>query len=190
VSDWLTSGLREVTLPSGHRVRGVLPTAERLIVQGTLPTELRAVAMRFAVGSVNPSELADKGETDILAQFLSFARVLAAEFVRDRWVDDGWVPTKLTPADLDNIDPADVDALQVICLRHRTPEQITAASLGQKVEEAGPVEALAEFRRDATSPADSPDGGTVEPPAVKAPRAKRPRPRVSGGRGAAPPPVG
>lgn len=179
VERWKTSGRKEVTLPSGWRVRGVMPSVESLVVRGLLPTDLQTVALKYATSGVQITDLASEAFRD----FTKFAREMAAAFVREVWDDEAqaWEPVSMSASDLSEIDPGDVDALEQIVLRQKTVDQITSGD----TEGAGPVADKAGFPGESAGPDPGQDGGEVrESPVSDAPdRRPRggPRPRRSRG---------
>lgn len=168
---WRSAGSVDVTLPSGFRVRGAIPPADEIIRRGVAPRAARAAALAVEAGGSDAGG-AD-ADQDATAKFLDTLRMLAARFVRAVWDDEDetWEPIILTAEDFDRdeFDRRDVEALIQIVSYQRSPDQITAASLGRPLEEAGPAEAWAGFRDDAGGDGDSQDGGAVRPSAVEGP---------------------
>lgn len=160
---WRNAGLKEVVLPSGHKVRGVLPTVEALAVHGGLPAELSAIALQFA--SPAGVQLTDVA-SDEFTRFMKFAREMAALFVRDLWDGENnkWEPVTLTAADFANgyFDPGDIDVLETIALRQGTPK------------EPSPVTAWAEFPQIPAGADDRPGGGEVRDAAIGDVKDQRP----------------
>ncbi len=193
---WARIGLQEVELPSGIKVRGVLPNAVDLATRGLLPGYLRNVVFSLAsAGEVKFSELSD----DEADRFRSLLRHMGARFVREVQGEDGeWEPVELTGDELDSgtFPREDIAALEVIAGRQRTPEQVTAVSqfsrglledeavLAITEKEAGDtVNGWAEFRDDGSRPGTEQDSGTVQPTSLDHAGDKRPRRRASRGRG-------
>jgi hypothetical protein len=125
LSSWQTAGLVEVGLPSGYRVRGVLPMLHTLTRADLLPTHLLEVALKGA----DPKWLAeadkDEGRAKRTREYMD---VLIASFPREVQAPgtDEWEPVSLTPADFATMDQADIDALEDLVFRLRTPEQVEA----------------------------------------------------------------
>lgn len=200
VEQWAHGGLVECDLPSGLRVRGKLASVQDLILARIVPQELLAKAMALQGKAV---EEFDEGER---VTWIEWQRVQAAAFVREAWNADteAWEPAVVTPTMLANgVPPEDVDALEDIVLRRRTPAQVTAGTrfLAGEIDEAelrrvmqeeagGTVNAWSAFRRDAGGAAVRPDGPDVERPSVEPPRDQRPRPRPRSRRRDRRPPAG
>lgn len=193
------AALTEVTLPSGSRVRGHLPTLGTLLRRNLLPRDLLSVAMKAAnpawlqaARAVDPNEGADA------ARYLA---VLVAAFPRHRWVGPGpddWEPWRITPDDLleDAVDEADIDAMENLVLRMMTPDQVSAASrviLGLDTEAAAAAgeevpAAIADwepFRGEPVGAARGADGGALghatQPAAGRRRRGGGVRPRRGAG---------
>jgi len=129
----LKSGRVEVTLPSGVRVRGFLPTLSALMRDRLLPNELYATAVKLADPKWIRQHASDP-DPEFQGEANDVLNHLAASFVREEW-DDGegaWVPVHLTGADLDGpeqtLEPGDADALIALALRFRTPAEISAVT--------------------------------------------------------------
>jgi hypothetical protein len=122
--------LTEVTLPSGARVRGHLPTLGTLLRRDLLPRDLLAIALKAA----NPAWLTATRALDPKdgAQAQAYLAVLVAAFPRERCEagSDDWRPWRITPDDLvnDAVDELDIDALENLVLRLVSPDELTAAS--------------------------------------------------------------
>jgi hypothetical protein len=168
----LRGGLKEVTLPSGRRFRGVLPSIGGLARAGALPSNLVNVAASFG------PDLFTKAARDpeLAARWTELVRLLIVRFAREECQDGEWKRADLKPADLDpyegTVDDADVDFLESIVLRARTPEEVNALfgdDPGPTVAEEAGTEALETFRGERRSPArraNSPSvGGDAKPPA-------------------------
>lgn len=127
-----SGGLTEVTLPSGARVRGHLPTLGTLLRRDLLPRNLLATALKAA----DPTWLTAARAVDpegAAADARAYLAILVAAFPRQRWVgpgEDDWTAWRITPEALtdDSLDELDVDVLENVVLRLVTPEEATAAS--------------------------------------------------------------
>jgi hypothetical protein len=191
LSSWAARGLREVLLPSGTEVRIRLPEAATLIRTGSLPSDLLAVASRFATVGV---QLEESSPEERLT-FLELTRHLVADALRQVKDDAGaWVDVHLAPADLDALElpPDDLRMLELVAQRRATPEVATASSralIAQRAaeslyneadlervkddpepdpvalvagEEAGDtVDGWAPFRGESEGPEPGEDGGAV-----------------------------
>lgn len=149
-STLLDRSLVEVTLPSGARVRGVLPTLGTLLRHELLPDDLLTAALKTADPSWLAAARAVGGEERNGA--IRYLAVLVAAFPREEFVDGAWQPVTVTAEDIlaGRLDEADVDAMENLCLRIATPDQFQP----QPVEEVQPgIPGWASFR-------DEPDGGT------------------------------
>ena len=124
-SGWTTAGLVEVTLPSGYRVKGVLPMLHTLLRADLLPTHLLEVALRGA----DPKWLAESTtDEDRAAKVREYMDVMIASFPRYVQAPDSeeWEPVTVKPENLPDMPQDDVDALEDIVFRLRTPEQLNA----------------------------------------------------------------
>lgn len=169
---WATAGLVEVTLPSGFRIRGVVPARDEILRRGVAPRAARHAVLQLE----QPGDPAGDADPDATSLFLATLRDMAAAFVRDVWdaASQEWIGVpRMTGEDLDRhaFDPRDIEALERIVTFAATPEQVTAESGGARpiAEEAGPAQAWAEFRDDAGGDRGGADGGAVLDPAVDAP---------------------
>ena len=183
----LKSGRVEVTLPSGVRVRGFLPTLSALMRDRLLPNELYATAVKLADPKWIKQHASDP-DAKFQAEANDVLNHLAASFVREEW-DDGegaWVPVHLTGADLDGpeqtLEPGDADALIALALRFRTPAEISVvAGLTERVDAstgAGEVPAAIPawepFRDEPGGAEAGEDGAGVQPaPKLVAPPGRR-----------------
>lgn len=124
VSAWLNSGITEVLLPSGNRIRGVLPSMRALQRRSLLDPTLTDAATHF-------------GDTEWVGD--DPARQQATQAVLDRLVavfprqscaadSDAWTDVALTAEDVAGLPDRDRDVLEDIVLRLRTPAQVTTAS--------------------------------------------------------------
>jgi hypothetical protein len=137
LDQWMNRGLRQVTLPTGTRLQIRIPSADFLLRSGTMPQELRAMAVKFASTGISLEELDDAA----IEQFLHMKNVLVAWSVRAIYTGDaeltdpvpnddpGWQPITLTVGQIENaeLDADDLGALASIAMRQQTPNQITAA---------------------------------------------------------------
>lgn len=125
----VSAGYREVLLPSGVRIRGVMPEARELVRRGLIRADLAAAVLV----AERKSDAGEPLSREDQVATIEAQRVEAASFVRQGWNDQtgAWEPLLLTAEDLNDggMDPRDVDALEDIVLYRRTPEQITASTL-------------------------------------------------------------
>ena len=152
---WKTAGLVEVQLPSGFKVRGVLPTVEMLLLRGSVPGTLTEIALRFATTGVNLTD----SDTETASKFMLFAREMAAGFVRDVWNDETseWEPVTITAADFDGtFDQLDIDALEDLALRQKS-----AAQISERIGGPGPIAAWTDFRGEVVGAGVGVDGSEV-----------------------------
>jgi hypothetical protein len=180
----LEGGLQTVTLPSGVRVRGVLPHVADLVRRRLIPQELM-VALIAAEAREQRGEPLTPEEHDARVQD---QYIEAAAFVRAVELEDGtWERVSLTADDLRNggMVPDDLESLIAIATGIRTPVQVDAESrleLGlmepaeaeaiREREAASTVTGWAGFRDNAGGDAPREDGGdvahdTVEPPPAR-----------------------
>lgn len=161
---WRSAGSVAVTLPSGFRVRMVVPPADEIIRQGLSPAAAMAAVMAVEAGAQ-----ADP-DNDAARVMLDKIRAIAARSVRAVWDDESgdWEPVALSFEDLADgeFDHRDVEALEAIAGHRATPAEVTARSTGEAVEEAGSAEAWARFRDDGRSVGDGEGGGAVVLPAI------------------------
>jgi hypothetical protein len=161
---WLQSGIVEVLLPSGAQVRLVRPSLRHLIRYGILPSRLHEPALRAA----DKDWLTEAGHQDerqvLIGEFMSFLVATSIRAVRD---GDEWVPVRMDPDAVPDVDQADLDALEDIVLRDRTPAEVTARSrrlLGlppdDEPDEEVSVSALEDFRGE---PGGAEGGADSEP---------------------------
>jgi hypothetical protein len=179
-SGWLTSGLFEVELPSGWRVRGRLPTAHDLATRGLLPDRLLEAALRGADPKwLLGEDLTAEQRQERYRRRVEYLRFLVARSIREVCQDGEWRPVEfeaLVDA-LGNaerpptIDDLDVDALEDVVLRIRTPQQVTDVARAIRGEQpAGEAEVaiadLEPFRggagRAAPDTDDAPLGNSPE----------------------------
>lgn len=130
------AGLVEVDLPSGIRIRGVLPGIPELARHGLIPQDLRAAALHFA----DPAWMRAEGESPEEAakrqlEWRRLVRLQVARFPQDIDVAGEWKPLGLTleqrierigtPEHPGTMDTLDVDVLEDLVLRYRTADQIS-----------------------------------------------------------------
>ena len=190
----LKSGRVEVTLPSGVRVRGFLPTLSALMRDRLLPNELYATAVKLADPKWIRQHASDP-DAEFQGEANAVLNHLAASFVREEWDDDegAWAPVHLTGADLDGpeqtLEPGDADALIALALRLRTPAEISAvAGVTEGVnpstddgEVPAAIPAWEPFRVEPGGAEAGEDGAGVQPaPELVAPSGRR-RGGVRGG---------
>jgi hypothetical protein len=168
---WSAASVKSVLLPSGTTVRVRIPDAEQILRSDQLPSDLLAIATKFAATGV---ELVDLGDEQLL-QFLAFSRHLALSCVRAvQQEDQSWSEVTLTSDDFDALPVEDRDALRNLALRAQTAAQVTALTqLSQKLltpemtaavvaEEAGStIEGYATFRGEREGAVPGTDGGDV-----------------------------
>ena len=118
----------DVTLPSGLRVRGLLPTLNTLARRGLLTSDLYAAVLK---AEADPEWLTSEPVAEAEREQkrrLWFS--MAAAFPRDRWAGDAWEPMAVTPSEVeDAMSEDDKDALLALVQRVATPAQVTAISL-------------------------------------------------------------
>lgn len=118
----VSAGLATVILPSGVAVRGRLPTTEDLYVRDLVPEDLLSIVGRFAMGAT----LKDIPEPD-RPLWYRYLRLLVAAFIRAVRDEQGeWVPVSIRLEDTFTMDERDVDELEYIVLRLKTPDQVSA----------------------------------------------------------------
>ena len=144
-----------------------------LVQRGTIPRALLDVALQKAPPELltadpdQPPGAAMREFTDLL--IVAFPRSILAPGASE------WEDVSMTLADMDTTDPRDIDAIEDLVLRLRTPEQVTAHSrktLGLPDEpdhgEEVAVPDLAEFRGEHAGPPGGDDGEAVADPPVAA----------------------
>lgn len=153
-------------LPSGYRVRGVIPGLPELARLGLLERRVIAATLRLA----DPKWLtqAPEDEQELALGDLLDAKV--AGFPREA-LDPGadpetgeWKAVHLTVADLPNMDQRDRALLGELIMHIWTADQITEAVLRGDYTLEGqvsPLDGLATFRDDGAGPAGGPDGTGV-----------------------------
>jgi len=171
-SSFRTAGLTEVLLPSGYRVRGVVPGLAGLAKRGLLDTRAQAAVVRLAAREF--LEQAVEPQDDDIDDWQVAIDAFVAGFLREA-LDPGedpetgtWKPTNLQPEELENIDQRDRTLLQMLVLRIQTAEDITASvKRGDwKLEGPGVLDSLADFRDQRRGAADRDDGKDVGREAV------------------------
>lgn len=163
---WLTSGIVEVLLPSGWRVRGVLPMLRTLARMDLITPALLEVATR-GLDREWLKEAAQDPERR--AAIRGYMDALVSSFPREALPAGGseWLPVTLTPADMATIDQRDLDLLEDVALRIVTPAEASrraAILLGLPVDDDGQevgVEALAPFRGVGDGASGGDDGEDV-----------------------------
>jgi hypothetical protein len=169
--DWAAKAAHDVTLPSGSRVLVRLPGADELLRNDAMPTELRAMVLKFYTVGLETRNL----DEEALARVQTLQLYLAATSVRAiRDEDaDAWVPVSLDPAGLKalGLPEEDLTALEQIALRRKSPQQVTTQGridVGlhqvqrQLAEEAGgTVNDWAPFRHGQRGNPDGADGAAV-----------------------------
>lgn len=168
----------EVLLPTGLRIRGVRPTAQELVRRGLWPHDLRT--QLFLGGSVTTPD--DDAETQ--KRYVESQHITIAAYIRYEQDPDTsqWERVEYTPAEVHDFDPMDVDALEDLVLRRRTPAQVSAQTRALRgeidadelsaileKEAAATVPGWAEFRRDDDSVTAGSDSGDVEADPVGVP---------------------
>jgi hypothetical protein len=125
------AGLREVALPSGALVRGVLPTVEALYLRDLVPAELIGVVTKFAMPGFSSDDLPEEERP----LWFRFTRLQVAAFLREiRDADGNWQPLNVSIDDTFTMDQRDVDELEYIVLRYKTPRQVSAFWQAQRGE--------------------------------------------------------
>ena len=158
----------EVPLPSGYRVRGVIPGLAALAARDLLDTRAKQAVLRLAA-----SRYVTETEPETTDDWQTAIDAFVAGFPREA-LDPGaeeWLPVSLAVEDLPNLDQRDRHVLQLLVLRVSTPEDIeeaVEAGEWQVAEEDGELDKLAEFRDESGGAADSGDGESVEPAPVGA----------------------
>jgi hypothetical protein len=165
---WQHSGVVEVLLPSGYRVRGVLPTLRDLARRDLLSGALLEVATRGA----DPAWISEEGKTEEReAMRRAFTDELMAAFPREacKAGTDDWEPAVLTSADIENLSDHDQEMLERIVLRTLSVDDATRTSavmLYGDPEEVAALIGWESFRQHGRRAEDSPDGASVERAAV------------------------
>lgn len=170
-SAFASAGLTEVLLPSGFRVRGVIPGLTVLAQRGLLDDRVAAAAQRLA----DKAWLKDAEPSAFERDLRTYVDALVAGFAREA-LDPGaaeWAPTNLGVADLPNIDQRDRDLLEELVMHRKTADEVTA--LAQAAIDAVAVQEvpdeldrLVDFRDEPGSAARGEDGAGVLDPALVA----------------------
>jgi len=165
-----------VLLPSGYRVRGVIPDAYRLAELGLLDTRVLAAAARLADEDWLDSSTPDEQERDIRAYVDAMIAAAAQEALDpgDDPVMGTWKATGLTASNLDGLDPRDRPLLEDLVIHKRTAAAITALSEAliaglEPDEEADELDRLAEFRGQPRRPSHRDDGAPLGREAIAVP---------------------
>lgn len=124
VIPWLTSGIVEVLLPSGSRIKGVLPSMRALQRRDLLEPALYPAATHFGdsewVGDDPDRKRAVQAVLD---------RLVAAFPRQTRPPDsDVWTDVRLSGDDVTALPDRDRDLLEDIVLRLRTTDEVTTLS--------------------------------------------------------------
>lgn len=185
---WADAARVTLTLPSGFRVRGVLPAPSEVVRLKIVPQKLRQAVVAFSGGGRLMSDLNE----DEHAQLVEARRYQAAAFVKEMAApgttgDDGWEAITVTKDELAKMPPADVEALDDLIGGYATADMITANSevaLGLRTRddadavaegEAGDtVDGWSAFRDDGRSDDVGAPSASVVDPAVDDPRDTKP----------------
>ena len=172
-SGFAHAGLTDVLLPSGYRVRGVIPDLYRLAQLGLLDGRVLAAATRLADEAWLDTSTPAEQERDIRA-YVDAMIAAAAREALDPGADPAtgeWKPTGLTAANLDGLDPRDRALLEDLVLHVRTAAEVSALSEQviwgiEPTKEAGELDRLAGFRGEPRGAAPGDDGPDVVDQAV------------------------
>jgi hypothetical protein len=176
-SGFATAGQATVLLPSGYRVRGVIPGLDILAARGLLDARVLAAAMRLNDrGQLDTQPFTPKDEKDLQA----YTDALVAGFPVEA-LDPGdetgeWKPTSLTIENVRTMDQRDRALLEDLVLHLKTPDEVTAAAqraLDAVDSEEGPSELdrMAEFRDERRGDAGAEYSGSVVSAALETARA-------------------
>jgi hypothetical protein len=126
---WAEAGRTTLTLPSGFRVRGVMPSPSEVVRLKIIPQTLRRAVIGFTAGGRMLSELSE----DEHAQLVDARRYQAAAFVREMAPpgttgEEGWEAVTVTRDDLASMPPGDVERLDDLIGGYATAEMITTES--------------------------------------------------------------
>jgi hypothetical protein len=182
IDAWAKGGLVEVILPSGLKIKGKLPLLQDMAVNGLADGTL--ISSVVALGDREASTY-DEEERNT---WVKWQRVQAAAYIREAFNPDTgeWEPAMVTPEMLAGSPPEDIDALEDIVLRRRTPGQVTAMSrfMADEISEpelktilreeaTGSVTAWSTFRQKPGSPAAGEGSQDVGDQAKPTPRPSR-----------------
>lgn len=174
----LSAGLsKPITLPTGVRIKGAMPSMLNLIRRRMIPDDLMVTLVQAQAAEKDGKSLSE-------AEFDARIRnqhIEAAAFVRQVENEDGtWETVTLTEDDVRAMDHSDIDALISIVTSTATPTQVDADSrraLGliskeewtaiAEQEAAATVIGWREFRDNTPSPDAGSHGGEVRPPAER-----------------------
>lgn len=191
---WKASGLVTLTLPSGFRVRGVLPAPSEVVRRKIVPQALRQAVI--PLGGRLMTELSE----DEHAMLVDARRFQAAAFIKEMAApgttgDDGWEPVAVTKDELEAMPGRDVEALDDLIGGYATADVITAraeVALGlrdpstladiEEREAGDTVDGWRGFRDGDGGDARHPSGADVEPSAIGNPPDHEPADRVRGRR--------
>ncbi len=171
MADSIAHGAVECLLPSGWRVRVVLPSLRHLVRHGILPTHLHEAALKGA----DPAWLSEpEHREERQARVGEYVSFLVAHSLRESCAPDGeWRAESLTAADVLGMDELDLDLLEDLVLRERTADEVTARSRilrGESPDEAEEVGTLAwdEFRVEPRSAESGEDSESMDDAPVAA----------------------
>jgi hypothetical protein len=192
---WEAAGRITVLLPSGFRVRGVMPSPTEIVRRRIVPW-----ALRQATAAMGGSKMSDLSE-DQHAQLVEARRFQLAAFLREIAApgtegDDGFEAVEFTVDELGALPPNDLEALDDLIMGIKTAEQINAQSalrLGmldresaeriQQEEEGDTPDGWAGFREESGGSGAGDPVGAVEPEAEQhAARPASTTPRAAAGR--------
>lgn len=118
----------DVTLPTGRRVKVRLPGPDVLVRHGQMPKELRGLVLRLFTGVIDARQMSDAQLDNVLTMRL----FMAADSVRAIYDEpnDAWLEVALDAETLRKLGlpGEDLTALELMAIRARTPQQITADS--------------------------------------------------------------
>lgn len=162
------AGLTTVLLPSGYRVRGVIPGLAALAQAGRIDRRVLVAVARLGTQRwwTEPAETSEAQEDEAVDDWLDAA---IAGYCREAIDPPGdllgeWKLVRLTAADVRTMDQRDRLWLAFLVLRLRTAEEVTAAieaGLVDPEEAPGEIDRLAGFRDDRRGPVAGTDGESV-----------------------------
>ena len=190
----LQAGQTEFLLPSGFRVRGVMPSPTEVIRRKLIPWQLRR-----AINSIGTGRKMSELSEDEHANLVEGRRYQAAALIKELQApgSDEWEPVSFSIEELATLPPDDLEALDDLIMGIRTAEMITADSevrLGLRdkesaervaAEEAGDtVDGWADFRGERSGAGAGGAGGALGDEADGAAAGADPQPagRAAGGR--------